>query len=317
VTEEVKIEEAKAHEPTISMGESAFAEHDVGSDIALKAGVSCPSLCNLQGGRIRISDDMGAILKEAPLTSFDGAVNETDEFVVKAPTEPGKYTWTAVFTAQEKDGIAHGESSAPFSFIARPHATGMAVWDVPSPVMHNADFNLKIGVSCSSGCRLAGQQVEIHDHRGTKVAECILGDLPWSATRALYWVEAALKAPGAGECCQWTVKFPRPGLELAHEGTAHAFAFGMAAHPECEVTVEVIDQGSGKPIEKADVTLHSSGTPYGKPTDNAGIARLNVPKGGYQLYVYKCFYEDFQTVADVSGDLTVTVELMPAPDGGA
>jgi hypothetical protein len=298
VTEEVKIEEATVHETVISMDPSAFADHDVGSDIVMKVNASCPSLCNLQGCRVKITDDTGAILKEVTLTSFMEGSNETDTFAVKAPTEPGEYTWRAGFAAQKKEGITHGESSVPFSFIARPHATGMAVWDVPSPVIYGTDFTVKVGVSCSSACRL-------------------LGDLPWSATHALYWVEAALKAPETGDCCQWTVKFPRPVLELAHRGTAHAFAFGMAAPPEHEVTVEVIDQTTGKPVERADVTLHSSGTPYGNQTDPAGMARLNVPRGGYRLYVYKRFYEDFQTATEVSGDLTVKVELLPAPDGGA
>jgi hypothetical protein len=315
VTEEAIIEESKVHETMISMDQSTPAEHDVGSEIPLKIRISCPSHCDLRDGQIRISDSTGALLKEVTLTSFDGAANETDAFVVKAPTEPGEYTWTAVFAAQEKERVRHGESAALFSFIARPHATGMAVWDLPSPVTRGADFNLKVGVSCSSACRLAGQQVEIYDDRGGKVAECILGDLPWSETRALYWVEAALKAPGTGECCRWTVKFPKPDLRLAHEGTAHAFAFGMAASPEYGVTVEVRDS-NGTPIQKADVTLHASGTPYGKPTDDAGTAKLNVPKGEYQLYVYKRFYEDFQAPAEVSGDLTVKVELLPAPDGG-
>lgn len=317
VTEEVRIEETNVHETTISMGEPASAEHDVGSGIALKVRISCPHQCNLQGCRVRITDDTGAILNEAVLSSFDGMGNETDAFVLKAPAAPGEYRWTALFTAQEKEGLLHGESSVVFSFVARPHATGMAVWDLPSPVIRGADFSLKVGVSCSSACRLAGQLVEICDDRGTKVADCLLGDLPWSATDGLYWVEATVKAPGTGEYSQWTVKFPKPDLELTHEGATHVFAFGIAAPPDHEVTVEVVDQATGRPVEKADVTLHASGTPYGIQTDPAGMARLSVPGGGYQLYVYKRFYEDFQVAAEVSGDLTVQVGLLPAPDGGA
>jgi hypothetical protein len=317
VTEEVKNEEVKVHETSASMDKSAFSELDVGSDMALKVKISCPSHCNLQGGQVRIADDAGAILKELELTSFEGAANETDEFVLKAPTKPGEYTWMAVFAAREKEGILHEESSAPFSFIAKPHATSMAVWDVPSPVMYNAGFNLKVGVGCSAACKLTGQEVEIYDHQGAKVAMGTLGDLPWSATRALYWVEVPLKAPGTGEYYQWTVKFPKPDMELAHEGTAHTFAFGTASPPEHVVTVEVIDKYTGTPIRNAQVTLHSSGTPYGDRTDDAGVARLNVPKGEYQLYVYMRFYEDFQTTAEVSSDLTVKAELLSDPDGGA
>jgi hypothetical protein len=317
MTEEVENAEVRVHETITSTDRSTFADVDAGGDIMLKVKVSCPSHCDLQGRQIRIADEAGAIVMELDLKSFDGAANETGEFVVKAPNKPGKYTWTTVFAAQGKEGILHEESSSSFSFMVRPHETSLAVWDVPSPVVYNAGFNLKVGVRCSVACKLNGQKVEIYDDQGALVATGILGDLPWATSGALYWVEVALKAPSKGEFYQWTAKFPKPGLELEHEGTALTFAFGTASPPEHIVTVEVIDLYTRTPIENAQVTLHSSGTPYGNQTDDAGVTKLNVPKGKYQIYVYKRFYEDLQIAADVSSDLTIKAELLPAPDGGA
>jgi hypothetical protein len=123
IKERLVTREVQAHETSASMVKAALAGVYAGSDIALKVKVSCPSNCNLQGGKVRIAADAAAVVKEIELVSFDGAANETAEFVVKAPTKPGEYTWTAVFAAQEKAGILHEESAAPFSFVVKPHTT--------------------------------------------------------------------------------------------------------------------------------------------------------------------------------------------------
>jgi hypothetical protein len=187
--------EVQGHETSTSMVKAALLELDAGTDMALKVRVSCSSNCNLQGSKVRIVDDEGAAVKEIELVTFDGTGNETDEFVVKAPIEPGEYTWTAVFPAQEKEGVLHQESSTPFSFIVKPHATSMAVWDVPSPIVFTTKFKLKVGVKCSADCKLTDKNIEIYDQKGGKVATGKLGGVPWSATSALYWAEVNLKPP--------------------------------------------------------------------------------------------------------------------------
>ncbi len=301
--------EVQAHETSASMVKAALAEVYAGSDIALKVKVSCPSNCNLQGGKVRIAADAGAVVKEIELVSFDGAAYETDELVVKAPTKPGEYTWTAVFAAQEKAGIIHEGSSAPFSFVAKPHTTSMAVWDVPSPIVFNTRFKIKVGVQCSAECKLAGREVAIYDHAGTKVATGTLGDVRWSDTGALYWAEVELEAPGAEGYYAWEAKFPKPDLELPHEGASYTFTFVTARQPEHVVTVEVIDKDTNTPIKHADVILH----PYRSNTDERGMARLMAPKGEYELYVSGSGRETFQTTVKVASDVAVRAELLVAP----
>ena len=288
---------------------TAPAELYAGSDIALKVKVSCPSNCNLQGGKVTIAADDGAAIKEIELVLFDGAANETGEFVVEAPTKPGKYTWTAIFAAQDKPGILHEESSAPFSFVVKPHPTSLAVWDVPSPIVFDTRFKIKVGVQCSAQCNLAGRDVEIYDHAEAKVATGTLGDVRWSDTGALYWAEVELKAPGTDGHYAWEAKFPKPDLELPHESASYTFSFRTARQPEHVVTVEVLDKDTQTAIERAEVILH----PYRGYTDERGMAMLMVPKGEYELYVSAAEKQTFQTTVKVASDIAVRAELLVPP----
>jgi len=313
MTEEEKADQLRAHETSCVL-EGPPAEIDAGSEIALRISVSCPEECNLQGNNVRIADGEGAVVKEIELVLFDGTVNETDEFVVEAPTKLGEYTWTAEFPAQVRQGTLHEESSASFSFISKPHTTSMAVWDIPCAIVFNDKFKLKVGVRCSAECRLTDKEIEIYDHEGAKVATGSLGDVPWSDTTALYWAEIELEAPGAEGCYTWTVEFPKPDLEPPHEGAAYTFAFRTTRPPDHVVTVEVIDKETKAPIKNAQVTLHSCGTTYRNHTDDAGVTRVSVLKGKCALFVFKSDYKHFQSTIEVAGDATVKVELYFWPE---
>lgn len=302
-------EESQAHETSTSMVQASPDELDAGVHIALKVKVSCPSACDLRGKIVKIIDQ-DAVVQEINLTEFYGTVNETARLIVKAPTKPGEYTWTAVFPAQEKEGVLHQESSAPFSFIVKPHhATSMAVWDVPSPIAVGDRFRMKVGVKCSADCNLTDKQIEIYDHEGSKVATEKLGHVPWPDTGTLYWVEVELESPGTEGYYRWTVKFPEPDLELPHEEASYQFAFTTARPPEHVVTVEVIDKDTKTPIKNADVLLH----PYRGYTDEGGVAKLEVPKGEYEIWVSKYKYKTFQTTVKVASDVAVKAELLVVP----
>jgi len=305
-------EEVESHQTNTEMIQSAPAEVDAGTDMALKVKVSCSSNCNLQGGKVRIVDDEGAVVKETELVSFDGAVNDTDEFVVHAPIRLGEYTWSVVFPAQEKQGVLHEESSTPLVFKVKPHSRSMAVWDVPSPIAFNDKFKIKVGVRCSAECNLMGNKIEIYDHEGGKVATATLGDVPWPDTSALYWAEVELEAPGTEGSYSWEVKLPKPDLELPHEEASYKFGFITARAPEHVVTVEVIDKDTKTPIENAYVFVQ----PYSGYTDDAGVAKIGVTKGEYKIYVLKGEYKDFQTTAEVASDIALQAELLFDPDVG-
>ena len=76
------------------------------------------------------------------------------------------------------------------------------------------------------------------------------------------------------------------------------------------VTVEAIDKDTKAPIKNAQAILH----PYRGYTDEHGVGRVSVHKGGYELYVSKYDYEEFQTTIEVAGDVTVKTELLWRPD---
>jgi len=304
--------EVEAHETTTSMAKAPLAEVHGSTDMALKVKVSCSSGCDLWGGTVKITAQDGAVAKEAVLVSFDGSANQTDEFMVKAPFEPGEYTWTALFPARERKGILHEESSAPFSFVVKQHATSAEVWDVPSPIAVGEEFRINVGVKCSAHCNLAGQGIEIYDHQGAKVATGALGDVPRPGTPALYWAEVDLKAPGIEGRHRWTVKFPEPDLELTHEEASCAFAFVTGRQPECVVTIQVVDKDTETPNENAQVRLRPRmyrGSTYLTRTDEGGVARLKVPRGTYQLYVWGDEYEKIVPSVKVDSDLTIKAAL--------
>jgi hypothetical protein len=295
----------KVHETSISVDQLAVSELDGGAEIQLRVKVSCSDFCDLRGSTVNIIAPDESVT-EVLLTGFNGAENVAGDFVVTAPKEQGTYTWTAVFPEQENAGILHLESSAPRSFDFKPHGISIAVWDVPFPALLGAKFKAKVGVRCSADCKLTGKAVEIFDGEGGKVATERLGDVSWPGTDALYWAEVELEAPGTEGYFQWTVKFPRPELEAAHEPASYVLGFATAKPPEHLVTVSVIDKDSGTPMGNVEVNLH----PYTGRTDELGVATVGVPKGHYDVYVSAPGKKIFRMPVEVAGDAAVTAELV-------
>ena len=304
-------EEVQSHHTNMEIIQSPPPEVDAGTGIALKVKVSCSSACDLWGKTVKTITQDGAVAKEGVLVSFDGTANHTDEFALKAPFETGAYRWTAVFPAQEKEGILHEEISVPFSFIVKPHAKSIAVWDVPSPIALGDQFRIKVGVKCSAGCNLADKEIRIYGPKGKKVATGALGGVPWPGTSALHWADVELEAPGVEGYYRWRVKFRTPDLELPHEEASYHFAFTTARPPEHVVTVEVIAQDTKTPLKNAHVVLRpQAGYPYRGYTDEGGVAKLEVPKGEYELYASKGDeYPTFQTTVEVTDDATIKAEI--------
>ena len=308
--------EGHVHETNVYMVQPAPTQAYARAGVGLEVGVSCPESCDLRGSMVRIIAEDAAVLIEVELAEFDGTVSQTGEFQVQAPTDPGEYMWTAVFPAQEKEGILHEQSSTPLSFIVKPHSTSIAVWDVPSPVAFGDKFRIKVGVKCSAECELKDKEVDVFDHGGRKVASGALGGAPWSDTRALYWREVGLEAPGEEGHYVWRVEFPKPDLDLPHEEASYSFSFTTGRPPEYLVTVEVTGQDTKAPLRRAHVLLRpESGFPYRGFTDESGVAKVEVPKDKYALLVSKGKdYDTFRTTVDANGNVTVKAELVAVHD---
>jgi hypothetical protein len=176
-------------------------------------------------------------------------------------------------------------------------------------VVRDHPFAIKVGAKSSAGCDLAGMPIAVCDAAGTVVASGVLGKAPWPGTSALYWAELALTAPAEAGMFAWSVAFA-PDLALAHHASSSRFSIATVDPPEHRVTVKVVEQDTATPVENAQVRLG----PHRAATGGSGIAELVLPKGSYDINVWKSGYEAPTTAITVDADLAVDVAITPAPE---
>ena len=250
-------------------------------------------------------DQDGALVESAELTEFDGESNETSEFAVKAPVEPGAYTWLAVCPALATAGPSSEETSAPFSFTVKPHSTRVVVWGVPSTIESGETFSVKLGVNCSSECRPDGWTVEVRDQDGERRATVTFGGEPWPGTSALYYAEVELSAPDTDGLHTWEAKALADDLHLPHAEAVAPFGVRVVPAPECLLMVVAIDMESQTPVQGAKVVVH----PYKTFTDERGVAEVRIPKGEYRLFVSGKKYFPFRSDGEIKTNVTIKAEL--------
>jgi hypothetical protein len=168
---------------------------------------------------------------------------------------------------------------------------------------------MKVGAKCSALCPLADQEVEIHDRtevrgRGT------LGPAPWPGTNALYWAEMDLDVPAAEGTHCWEVALKASTLESPHERASSSFGFIAVPPPEHRLIVTVSEKKTGVPVRDAVVRLG----PHRGSTDESGSAGVELPKGAYDLVVWKLGYKALEKALEVTADATVQVEIEPDPE---
>ena len=185
----------------------------------------------------------------------------------------------------------------------------MAVWDVPSPVIVNGSFTIKVGVKCSATCQLAGQLIEVCDGAGTPIGESRLGETPWPGTSGLYVADVELAAPATDGTALWSARFAAAESGLPHDESSAAFSLRIARPPEHRVTVQVSDKGTKTPLEDVEVRLGV----YRASTDAQGQAILELPGGVYPLGAWKAGYEMRTRTVKVGKELTIRVEAVVAP----
>jgi len=302
------MEKTRVHETSTSLVKPTLAEFYAGTDIPIKVRVSSPCGCDLRGNTVNIIAE-GTPIRQLELVEFDGAANETEELLVRAPIDAGEYAWVVAFPAQEKDGVLHEGSSVPLSLLVKPHMASIAVWDVPSPLVVGERFKARVGVKCSAGCNLAGKKIEVYDHRGARVAGAVLGDSHWPDTEGLFWAEVELEAPAAEGTYAWAARLPPLELQVSHGEVTHTFRFRTGKPAEHAVTVQVFDQDTGEPLEDAQVILQ----PYVRQTNHVGVAVLEVSRGAYGLYVCRHGYQIHRASLDVHHDVEVKVGLAAVP----
>jgi hypothetical protein len=302
-------EAPRTHPTSVALSRPPAEEVDAGTDIVLKIKVSCPDGCDLRGQAIDVMAPDGAVVAASELAEFADNANETTEFAFRAPDEVGEYSWNLVFPKHEAEGVVHGESSLPIAVKTLAHDTSLAVWGVPSPIVIGHPFRIHVGATCSAGCDLKGKEIQICDETGAAVAHANLGETPWNGTRAVYWTEVDLVAPGKEGATARSITFAPTELRLPHGGASARFGFETVRPPQHSVTVKVVQKDAGTPVEDAQVRLGV----YFACSDQTGLASVAIPQGTYDLDVLKTGYEALSRVLDVNGDVTVEVEVAVTP----
>jgi hypothetical protein len=275
----------------------------------LKVKVSCPHGCDLRERVINIVTRDGVVAGSSPLAEFAGNVNETTEFTFMAPDEVGEYSWTVVFPKEQTDDLLHEEGLLPITVRTLAHDTSLAVWGVPSPIVMGHPFRIQVGATCSAGCDLKGQEIEICDETGATIALGMLGETPLDGTRALYWTEVDLVAPMMEGSTSRSVRFAPTELRLPHGGGSARFGFETVKPPEYSVAVKVVQKDVGTPVEDAQVRLGV----YFAYSDANGLATVALPRGTCSLDVLKTGYEASSRELELNDDVTVEVEVAVIP----
>jgi hypothetical protein len=298
---------ALAHATVIAAEE--LTEVAAGADFVLMVRVSCPDGCDLSSLPIEVLTPDNVTLTVKP--DLDDAVaRATHRVALKAPLQAGQHVWHVSCPAHESGGRHHGATQSRMPVGIRPHETSLAVWSIPSPAVTERPFTIKVGAKSSAGCDLTGLPIAVCDAAGTVLASGVLGNTPWPGTSALYWTELTLTAPAEAGMFAWSVAFAAPNLALAHHGSSSRFSIAIVDPPEHRLTVKVVEQGTATPVENAQVRLG----PYLAATGDSGIAKLVLPKGSYDLNVWKSGYEAPTTAVTVDADLAVDVAVTPVPE---
>jgi hypothetical protein len=177
-------------------------------------------------------------------------------------------------------------------------------------VVTGQPFAIKVGAKSTAGCDLTGKRIAVCDEAGVVLASDVLGDTPWPGTSALYWTELALVAPAEAGMFSWSVKFDAADLAVPHHGASSRFSIAIVNPPEHRLTVKVVEQETAAPIENAQVRLGA----YRAATGGSGLAELMLPKGSYDLDVWKSGYEAPTTTIAIDTDVTVEVAIAAVPE---
>jgi hypothetical protein len=280
---------------------------DAGSEISFSVSAKWPEGFGPEGTTYLVRDGKRTILSAGlPNPAEDGSVALT----LAAPEEIGEHRWTLVVSCASKTKGERAEGSLPLTFTTIPHATSLAVWDTPSPVVRGRSFAVKVGAKCTASCHMGGKTIEIHDEAGTLMGTGALGNETWEKTASLYWTSVPLKAPRKLGPHSWTVSFSPAELKLPHAGTVSRFSFVTVVEPAHSVTVKIVDKQTKTPISGAQVRLGL----YRAVTDEKGSAMIAAPRGEFPLIVTRAGYKETERSIQVSKDVSVRIGAEPLPE---
>jgi hypothetical protein len=291
---------AASHATVIAVED--LAEVAAGAEFVLTVLVSCPAGCDLSDIPIEVTAPDSAATTGPPAVAR--------RITLKAPLRVGEHVWRLSCAAHKSSGWHHDASVLRVPVRVRPHETSLAVWAIPSPVVTRRPFAIKVGAKSAAGCDLTGVPIAVRDAAGTKLAGGVLGDTPWPGTSSLYWTELKLMAPAEAGMFSWSVELAAADLALPHQGSSSRFSIAIVDPPEHKLTIKVVAQETASPVENAHLRLGA----YRAATDSAGFAQLVVPKGAYDLNVWKSGYDAPTASIVIDADLAVEIAMAMIPE---
>jgi hypothetical protein len=293
----------------LTLSEPAPAEAAVGARVAVSVEVACAAGIDRCGPVLEMTDPDGVVTRHA-IAQRDDAIGAS-EITLVVPAEVGEHVWRIRLPAHDAGEVQYGDHTLSIAIRAKPLATSLAVWAIPTPATAGECFAIKVGAKSSGDCVLAGRRIAVRDATGA--ASGCLGDTPWPGTSALFWTELQLRAPtqpGPGGLATYVAQFDGGEMALAHDGASSSFSVAVTEPPAHLLTVKVIAKETAAPIEDAQIRLG----PHRAATDPAGLAKVRMPKGRYELLVWKAGYDAPTVPLEIDADVFVQVEALAQPE---
>ncbi len=295
----------------------------VGDSCSLVVFGTCESGCDLVGDKLNLSTILGDNVADVVFATQEGELAVSEAIPLTMPAEPGKYQYVIHYEPRElpmpEDGgpafkNPHEERDMLLEFTVEPHHVAVSTWGVTAPVWVGQPIEMCIGVSCSSGCSLAGQKVQVLDADGKVVAEGRLHE-PEAPRETLWWDKLTATAPMDAKLHRWEAKFIPEGMDTPHEQATHKFSFVARVPPERNFKISVIDDKTGKPQRSARCELKpadGTGKAQFASTGSDGTATIGAGKMKYNLKVTAPSRKAFNEEIDLTEhDLEVEVHLQP------
>jgi len=299
---------SQTHTATIELSGPAPVEVPVGAIFVVKVAVMCAEGCNLHTCALKITAPTGAGETQAPAETADA--DGILEITLQAPPHVGDHVWRVSLRQDQAAGVRHDAEPLSINVSVKPQTSSLAVWDIPSPVVMGDAFDVKAGAKSAGDVELTGRAIEVCDEAGAVIAQASLGDTPWPGTSGLYWAQFRLSAPDREGPCAWSVRFAASDVAIPHEGATANFTVAVTRRAEHRLTVKVREKDTCNPIEGADIRVGV----YRATTDPAGIAAVDIPKGTYELVVWKVGYDVPIQSTEVHADRVIEVEAVAVPE---
>ena len=293
---------------TLELAEPVATHVPVGAEMVVTVRIISPVGDAAAGGAVSV------MAGDTAVTTGTFAASDTDAPVcaipVQAPERLGTYVWHIVFAEQTVGGLALAESAVLLQFETVPHATSLAVWDLPSPATVGKRVRLKVGAKSAGGYPVVGALVEVLDEAGTILGSGRLAD-KLSGSKGLYWCELDLAGPDREGVQRWSARFAASELEVPHLGSGLAFTFVAAAAAEHRLVTRVVDREKRSPIAGVVVRVGA----HRATTDSAGVAAVTVPTGTHELIAWHARHQMLAMTVEIGKDATLEVLMvaLPAP----